>query len=104
MIPPELDYEAIISNEGIPILILAHKEGTPVSPVILYDGKTHAILYRTPEETFLLDNINPDLRPILQKAPFAVIIETTENGKGVATDYKALIKIIKNNPLADFKA
>ena len=92
---PEKDYETLISDEGIVIFILAYKKGEPKSPVILYDGGAHAVFYRREDEVILFDYLNQELVLKLVSSSFAVIMETTKDGKDVFRDYSAAINIVK---------
>ena len=95
------DYLITISNENIPVIIIASRTETPNSPVILYDGGNHATFYRQPTEVILLDYLAPETKQILLEAPFAVVMETSPDGKDICADYKARIKVVPHNPLTD---
>lgn len=94
-------YEALISDEGIPLFFLYPKENKPEKPIILYDGGQHATFYRQPKEVILLDYLHSDIQVVLKKAPFALVIEINEKDKTIVADYRVEIKIVKYNPLTD---
>lgn len=97
----EEEYEIVLSDEKIPVIILKNKDDDPQSPFILYDGKNHGTFYRRPDEVILLDYIPAEIQPLLRQAPFVVIMEMNSAQDDIARDYKALLKIVKNNPLTD---
>ena len=73
------------------------KEGEPNSPVLIYDGGDHALLYRTPQSSVLLDFIHPEVRPFLLKAKQVLIAETKDYQ--VAREYMVTCKRVKNLPI-----
>lgn len=97
----EEEYEIVLSDEKIPVIILKNKAGEPQSPFILYDGKNHGTFYRRPDEVILIDYIPAEVQPFLLRAPFVIIMEMNAEQTDIACDYKALLKIVKNNPLTD---
>ena len=97
----EEEYEVLLSEEQIPIFILKHKDIKPSSPFILYDGKNHATLYRRQDDVILLDYLPEEIHKIMQTTKFVIILEMNPEQNDIALDYKAKIKIVKNNPLTD---
>ena len=73
------------------------REGEPNSPVLIYDGGDHALLYRTPQSSVLLDFIHPEVRPYLLKANQVLIAET--KNYQVTREYTAVCKRVKNLPI-----
>ena len=64
--PQQESFYELHLNKNDEVMISIHaKDGVPKSPVLLYDGGAHALLYRTPEQSILLDFIHPDARPCL---------------------------------------
>ena len=97
----EEEYEVLLSDEQIPVFILKHKELTPNSPFILYDGGQHATFYRSKNEVILFDFLPKEIHNIMKEAKFAIILEMNTEQNDVVLDYKVNIKIVKNNPLTD---
>ena len=95
------NYEIVISNEGIPVFIIQNNLKKPEGPVLLYDGGKHATLFRNDHDVVLLDYLPEELRPILQKCGWAVVLEKNKDGTNVLKDYKVPIKLVKNNPFID---
>lgn len=95
------DYQAIISDQGIPVFMLPFSKSKAKDAVLLYDGGNHATLYRTDDDVILLDYLPDELKPILKKCTWAVILETNPDGSEIINDYKVKVKSIKNNPHTD---
>lgn len=90
-------YEIHLNKRGEIMISVRAKEDEPSSPVLLYDGGEHALLYRTPENTILLDFIHPDARSALYEAP-SVLIAETKRFK-VVREYEAVCRRVKSLPL-----
>ena len=69
----------------------------PESPVLIYDGGNHALLYRTPGSSVLLDFIHPEVRPYLLKAE-QVLIAETQNYQ-IVREYTVVCRRVKNLPI-----
>ena len=69
----------------------------PESPVLIYDGGDHALLYRTPRLSVLLDFVHPEVRPFLLKAKQVLIVETKDYK--IIREYIATCKCVKNLPI-----
>ena len=79
------------------MISLRARDSAPRSPVLIYDGGSHALLYRTPESSVLLDFIHPDARPYLLKAD-QILIAETQNYQ-VVREYTAVCRRVKNLPI-----
>ncbi|MCK5296733.1 MAG: hypothetical protein KAJ75_07560 [Alphaproteobacteria bacterium] len=90
----------IAQNEKGELLIsIESREGDPVDPLIVYDGKDHAILYRSKGKSIVLDYINPSVRETLSKAENVSISET--DGKDIVLFYETRVKHVPALPLSD---
>lgn len=95
------NYEVVLSDEGIPVFMISNNIQKTDNPVLLYDGGNHATLFRNDHDVVLLDYLPEELRSILQKCSWAVVLEKNNDGTSVVNDYKVLIKLVKNNPFTD---
>ncbi|MBR1778842.1 MAG: hypothetical protein IJ752_09720 [Alphaproteobacteria bacterium] len=96
--PEQESFYEVHLNKFDELMISMHaREGEPQSPVLIYDGGDHALLYRTPHMSVLLDFIHPEVRPYLLKAKQVLIAETKEYQ--VAREYTAVCKRVKNLPV-----
>lgn len=85
-------------NKFDEVMISMHaRDDEPVSPVLIYDGGDHALLYRTPQSSVLLDFIHPEARPYLLKANQVLIAETKDYA--ITREYTAVCKRVKNLPI-----
>ena len=90
-------YEVHLNKNNELMISLRAREGEPESPVLIYDGGDHALLYRTPQSSVLLDFIHPDARPYLLDAKQVLIAETKDYQ--VAREYTVTCKRVKNLPI-----
>ena len=95
----EQNYQILINEKNQIILILSSKEGEPQSPCLLYDGRNHAVLYRTPTQPILLDYLSPEIHDTLKNSAFVVVLEENEKGDDISFDYKVPLKIVRSNPI-----
>jgi hypothetical protein len=71
---------------------------TPNSPEILYNGKEHALLYRSPNQTLLLDYIAPPEREIIYNLKEILVVEFDISNNKIAHEYMAKITQTKEIP------
>ena len=90
-------YEVHLNKNNELMISLRAREDEPESPVLIYDGGDHALLYRTPQSSVLLDFIHPDVRPYLLDAKQVLIAETKEYQ--IAREYTVTCKRVKNLPI-----
>ena len=96
--PEQESFYEFHLNKYDELMVSMHaRESEPVSPVLIYDGGAHALLYRTPQSSVLLDFIHPEVRPFLEKAK-QVLISETKNYQ-VVREYTASCKHVKNLPI-----
>ena len=69
-------YYIAESSQGELYIYINAKKDSPVHPKIVYDGFDHALFIRSPEESIILDYINPDARDKLRKARVVIVVET----------------------------
>lgn len=93
----ETFYEVHVNKDDELMISLHARENDPVSPVIIYDGGAHALLYRTPDSTVLLDFLHPAVREYLKAAKSVLIAEVKEGT--VLREYTAKCRFVKNLPL-----
>ena len=90
-------YEIHLNKHNELMISLHARSPEPQSAVLIYDGGDHALLYRTPQSSVLLDFIHPEVRPFLLKAE-QVLIAETQNFQ-VVREYTAVCKRVKNLPI-----
>ena len=90
-------YEIHLNKYNELMISLRARDPEPKSAVLIYDGGNHALLYRTPESSVLLDFIHPEVRPFLLNSD-QVLIAETQNYQ-VIREYTAVCKRVKNLPI-----
>lgn len=90
-------YEVHLNKQNEVMISIHARDGEPSSPVLIYDGGPHALLYRTPQQTILLDFLHPEVRSFLKEAK-QVLIAEAENFR-VVREYEAACKNVTNLPL-----
>ena len=84
-------------EEGEIYIFLDASKDKPENPRIVYDGKDHAVFFRTPDDKVVLDYIHPEVRDKLRHASDVVIVETIlENIKDC---YIANMKMVDKIPV-----
>lgn len=96
----ENDYQAILTEQGVVVLLIKARDDEPIKPVVLYDGRNHATFYRKSDETILLDYLNPKVVDLLHSAEKVVIFEVDEE-QNVIRSYEAFIKQVAENYFTD---
>ena len=94
----EFSYNILQNDAGEMMIAIKARDGEPVKPIIVYDGKEHALLYRDPGHTIILDYIHPDARPLIAIANEIMIAEFS--GENWKRDYTVPVRMVKMIPLA----
>ena len=80
------DFFEIIENKfGELAIFIDARDGSPVNPVLEFDGKKTALLKRDERLAVRLDNIDEETKGPLAEAEFVLIVEL--NGKMVERTY-----------------
>jgi len=90
-------YEFHLNGENELMVSLRMRETEPRNPVLIYGGGAHALLYRTPESSVLLDFIHPAVRPYLARAKSVLVAETRDYQ--VVREYTAPCRQVKSLPV-----
>ncbi len=62
-------------EEGEVYFFIEAKKDQPHIPVIIYDGRDHALFRRNDTQNIILDYIHPSVREQLRKVPEVIIVE-----------------------------
>ena len=96
--PEQESFYEVHVNKNNDLMISIHaRDVDPASPLVLYDGGEHALLYRAPESTVVLDYLHPEVRRLLQNAKSVLIAEVKE--AKVVREYPVSCRLVKNLPL-----
>ncbi|MGD9639345.1 MAG: hypothetical protein AB7U85_09865 [Alphaproteobacteria bacterium] len=100
----EGEYAILVNDDDEVMISMASKLNDPENPRIIYDGGDHALYYRTPLETILLDYINPEVREALQKVKILLVAEVEideERRDGeVIRAFDVPLQMVKKLPLS----
>lgn len=94
-----VDEFEILKNGDEYAIAFQLDDGMVFDADFMYDGRNCAILTRNNKKAFLLTQINPDVRKILNKIDSVVIIEKA--GKEIANAYKIDVRHVENIPYPD---
>lgn len=84
-------------EDGNVLIFLPKPEGEKQKPIIIYDGKDHALFVRNAEQSIILDYVNPEVRDVLNKAEAVFIIEVV--GQDIADSYESVVRHVDRIPL-----
>ena len=90
-------YEVHVNKDDELMISIHARDSEPSSPVILYDGGAHALLYRTPDSVVLLDFLHPAVRECLKAAKSVLMAEVRQGD--VFREYAVPCRFVKNLPL-----
>lgn len=72
-------YEIIQNKYGELAIFIDARSGSPVNPVLEFDGKQTALLKRDERLAVRLDNIDPETKNVLAESEFVMMVELTGN-------------------------
>ena len=98
-------YEIIENKYGELAVFIDARPGTPVDPVLEFDGQQPALLRRDERLAVRLDNIDPETKNILAEREFVMIVElkgeVVERVYGVPVENVESIFILGRQSRAD---
>lgn len=95
----EKQYNILKNASGQLMFLIRGRLNNAENPEIVYDGKDHALFYRNPTNTIILDYIHPEIQKYLATIHEALIVEI--NGGAITREYMASVKMIKDLPLPE---
>lgn len=72
-------YEIIQNKYGELAIFIDARNGSPVNPVLEFDGKQTALLKRDERLAVRLDNIDSETKNVLAESEFVMMVELTGN-------------------------
>jgi len=94
------EFEFFVNGDELGIA-LDIDEGIITSADLMYDGRNCAILTRNNKKAFLLTNILPDIRELLNKAEKVLVIERVGPKKEIANAYDVSVRHVPEIPYPD---
>ncbi|MBR5130188.1 MAG: hypothetical protein IKV03_03080 [Alphaproteobacteria bacterium] len=99
LIEEETKYNILKNISGDVMILIRARIDDAVNPQIVYNGKEHALLYRSQNNTIVLGYIHPDIRTDLALASSVLIVEA--QGSSIVREYYASIKVMSDIPLPE---
>lgn len=91
----------LIENGDVVCVIPAVRENEPEQPKILYDGNQHALFYRAPGQSFVLDYLNEAIQIALKQTDKVLLFEVDLDQQDVVTDY--FVPVVETERLPAFQ-
>ena len=91
---PQNRYDMLQNAAGEILLIINARPTPPDNPRIVYDGGEKALIYRSRESAFTLNNIAPQARPSLMRVDEVLVVELENDD--VAREYKVPVRHIRS--------
>lgn len=95
-------YTTFLTENGDVVCVIpAVRHGHPEQPKILYDGHDHALFYRAPGQTFVLDYINEAIQIVLKQTDKVLLFEVDLDQQNIITDY--FVPVVQTERLPAFQ-
>lgn len=95
-------YTTFLTENGDVVCVIpAVRHGHPEQPKILYDGYDHALFYRAPGQTFVLDYINEAIQIVLKQTDKVLLFEVDLDQQNIITDY--FVPVVQTERLSAFQ-
>ena len=95
-------YTTFLTENGDVVCVIpAVQENGPVEPKILYDGREHALFYRAPGQSFVLDYINEAIQIALKQTDKVLLFEVDLDQQNIVTDY--FVPVVRTERLPAFQ-
>ncbi len=95
-------YTTFLTENGDVVCVIpAVQENEPVEPKILYDGREHALFYRAPGQSFVLDYINEAIQIALNQTDKILLFEVDLDQQNIVTDY--FVPVVRTERLPAFQ-
>lgn len=95
-------YTTFLTENGDVVCVIpAVRSGHPEQPKILYDGHDHALFYRAPGQTFVLDYINEAIQIVLKQTDKVLLFEVDLDQQNIITDY--FVPVVQTERLPAFQ-
>ena len=92
-------YTNFLTEKGDLVCVIPVLETKqPSQPKILYDGGEHALFYRAPGETFVLDYLNEVVQVVLKQTQKLLMFEVDLQEQNVILDYFVQVMMVERLP------
>lgn len=87
-------YDMLCNKNGEILIIIEYCESGPENPRIVYDGLDQALIYRSKESAYMLNNIEPEARKALSAVDEVLVVEIKDDD--VCREYKVPVRHVKS--------
>ena len=95
-------YTTFLTENGDVVCVIpAVQGGNPEQPKILYDGHQHALFYRAPGQSFVLDYLNDAIQIALKRTDKVLLFEVDLDQQDIVTDY--FVPVVQTERLPAFQ-
>ena len=92
-------YTTFLNEKGDLIIVIPFIKGSnAINPKILYDGNEHALFYRQPNESIVLDYLNEVAQVILKQGGKILMFEVNLDTQDIVSDYFVPVIITEKLP------
>lgn len=85
------DYRAIITEANQLVFLIQAQSGIPNNARLVFNNSKNALLYRSPHNMLLLDNLPDKIALMLKYATEVLVIETNFPSNETIYDYKVKV-------------
>lgn len=97
MAEQESFYDVYKNENNELMFAIRHRSSEPDKPVIIYDGKEHALYYRAKGDLIILDYLHAELWETLNTVDKVLIVESSEDD--VEREYFVPVRHVEKLPL-----
>lgn len=97
MIEHENKFSILKNAAGELMILMRARMDNASKPELLYDGGKYAMLYRTENNTIVLDCIHTEVRDLLAQSDTILVVEA--QGQSIVREYFSAVKTTKKLPL-----
>ncbi|MDD4519354.1 MAG: hypothetical protein EOM53_02155 [Alphaproteobacteria bacterium] len=97
MVEVENKYNILKNAEGQLLIAIKARMGGSERPKILYDGQEHALLYRSVDQTVILDYIHPQVREAFMNIKDVLVVELRD--EDIVREYVVPVRRVTKLPV-----
>ncbi len=97
MVEVENHYDILKNSEGELLVAIKARMGGSERPKILYDGQDQALLYRSVDQTIVLDYINPGVRETFANIRQVLVVELRDDD--IVREYMVPVRRVAKLPV-----
>ena len=97
---PENLFKVYLGHAGEVLIAIRGQDSEPNDPLLMYDGRDHAVLRRNKEDVVILDHLHPEVRGPLRACGRASIAEldTSPDAVQPKREYSTPVRVLDRLP------